>query len=158
VNVEQQNTPKTSANSAEVLPFNPIPFKQRGRRKTIISPKAESVEMHVKKPGTNSVLISAIAKAFYWAHLINNGVVKSGSEIAQKEGVEVSSVNELLRLTLLDPSIIESILTGTQPAALNTRHPLPIDWSSQRALISGLTHGVHNGVPSLPSGTCVSYS
>jgi hypothetical protein len=99
--------------------------------------------MYMKKPETNSVLINAIAKAFYWAHLINNGVVKSGSEIAQKEGLEVSSVNELLRLTLLDPVIIESILTGTQPAALNiqwfTRHSLPIDWSSQRALISGLT-------------------
>jgi hypothetical protein len=143
VNVDQQHTPKTSANGAEVLPFNPISFKQRGKRKTIISANAESVEMHVKKPGTNSVLINAIAKAFYWAHLINNGVVKSGSEIAKTEGVEVSSVNELIRLTLLDPSIVESILTGTQPAALNiqwfTRHPLPIDWSSQRELIRGLT-------------------
>jgi hypothetical protein len=143
VKVEQQHRPKSSANRAEVLPFNPIPFKQRGRRKTIISPNAESVEMYVKKPETNSVLINAIAKAFYWAHLINNGVVKSGSEIAKKEGVEVSSVNELLRLTLLDSSIIESILKGTQPKALNiqwfTRHTLPIDWSRQRALISGLT-------------------
>lgn len=143
MNIEQQHAPKTSANGAEVLPFNPIPFKQRGRRKTIISPNAESVEMHVKKPGTNSVLINAIAKAFYWAHLINTGVVKSGSEISAKENVEVSSVNELLRLTLLDPTIIESILTGTQPPALSiqwfTRHPLPVDWSSQRALINGLT-------------------
>ncbi|WP_310615113.1 hypothetical protein [Limnohabitans sp.] len=143
MNVEQKDAPKTSAKAAEVLPFNPILFKQRGRRKTIISPNAESVETHLIKPGTNSVLINAIAKAFYWAHLINNGVVKSGSEIAKKEGVEVSSVNELIRLTLLDPSIVESILTGTQPAALNiqwfTRHPLPIDWSNQRALISGVT-------------------
>jgi hypothetical protein len=143
VKVEQKYAPKTSANGAEVLPFNPIPFKQRGRRKMIISPNAELVEIHMKKPGTNQVLINAIAKAFYWAHLINNGVVKSGSEIAKKEGIEVSSVNELLRLTLLDPSIIESILTGTQPAAFNiqwfTRHPLPIEWSSQQALIKGLT-------------------
>jgi hypothetical protein len=143
MNVEQQHRPKTSANRAQVLPFNPIPFKQRGkRRKTIISPNAESVEMHVKKPGTNSVLINAIAKAFYWAYLIDTGVVKSGFEIAGKEGVEVSSVNELLRLTLLDPTIIERILTGTHPPALNiqwfTRHPLPVDWSNQRALINGL--------------------
>jgi hypothetical protein len=144
VNVEQQHAPKTFANRAEVLPFNPIPFKQRGRRKTIISANAESVEMHVKKPGTNSVLINAIAKAFYWAHLINNGVVKSGSEIAKKEGLEVSSVNEQLRLTLLDPIIIENILTGTQPPDLNiqwfTRHPLPVDWNNQRALINGLAN------------------
>lgn len=132
-------TPERSY-GAEVSSFNPISFKQRGRRKTIISVKAESIERHVKKPGTNSVLINGIAKAFYWAHLIETGVVKSGSEIAAKESVEVSTVNELIRLTLLDPIIIESILTGTQPQALNIqwfrRHALPVDWSSQRALIS----------------------
>lgn len=69
---------------------------------------------------------------FYWnMHLIDTGVVKSGSEIAAKESLEVSSVNELIRLTLFNPKIIESILAGTQPPALNiqwfTRHPLPVD-------------------------------
>jgi hypothetical protein len=142
MNVRQQPTPERSYGK-EVPSFNPIPFKQRGGRKKVISTNAESVEMYVKKPGTNSVLIHAIAKAFYWAHLINTGVVKSGSGIAEKEGVEVSSVNELLRITLLDPTIIENILTGTQPSALSiqwfTRHPLPVDWNSQRILIDGLT-------------------
>lgn len=139
---KQSPTPEKTY-GAEVPSFNPIPFKQRGRRKTIISKNAALIEIHAKKPGTNSVLINAIAKAFYWAHLIDTGVVKSGSEIAAKENVEVSSVNELLRLTLLDPTIIESILTGTQPLNLNiqwfTRNPLPVDWSSQRALINDLS-------------------
>ena len=139
MNVEQQHAPKTSANGAEVLPFNPISFKQRGKRKMVISTNAESVEMHVKKPGTNSVLINALAKAFYWSRLIEAGIIKSGSEIARKEGVEPSSVNELLRLTLLEPKIIESILNGTQPPDLSiqwfTRNPLPAEWHKQQISI-----------------------
>jgi hypothetical protein len=142
VNVEQKHAPKTSANGAEVLPFNPIPFKQRGRRKTIIFPNAESIEIHVKKQVTNSVLLNAIAKAFYWKYLIDTRQAKSGSDIARKEGLEISCVNETLRLTLLDPKIIELILANNQPSALNlqwfTRTPLPEHWISQRKLIDGL--------------------
>jgi hypothetical protein len=133
--------PKTSTHEEEVLPFILIPFTQRGGRKEIISVDDASIETHIKKPGTNGVLINAVAKAFYWSHLIDIGVVKSGSEIARKEGVEPSTVNELLRLTLLEPKIIESILNGTQPPDLNiqwfTRNPLPVEWRKQQTLIYG---------------------
>jgi hypothetical protein len=84
--------------------------------------------------------INAVAKAFYWSRLIETGIVKNGSEIARKEGVEASTVNELLRLTLLDPKIIESILNGTQPPDLNiqwfTRNPLPVEWPKQTLIHS----------------------
>ena len=119
-----------------------IPFTQRGGRKEIISVGDTSIETDIKKPGTNGVLINAVAKAFYWSRLIETGIVKSGSEIAKKEGVEASTVNELLRLTLLEPKIIESILNGTQPPDLNiqwfTRNPLPVEWFKQQTLIHSL--------------------
>ena len=41
----------------------------------------------------------------------------SGSEIAKREGLHHSTVNELLRLTLLEPAIIQAILAGQQPGA-----------------------------------------
>jgi len=44
--------------------------------------------------------------------LLDDGVVGSGSEIAQREGLHHSTVSELLRLTLLEPAIIQSILAG----------------------------------------------
>ena len=53
------------------------------------------------------------------------------SEIAQREGLHHSTVNELLRLTLLEPAIIQSILAGQQPKCMSLlwfqRNPLPTD-------------------------------
>jgi hypothetical protein len=62
-------------------------------------------------------LLVALTRAFYWQQLLDDGVVGSGSEIAQREGLHHSTVNELLRLTLLEPAIIQSILAGQQPGA-----------------------------------------
>ena len=58
-------------------------------------------------------------------------------EIAQREGLHHSTVNELLRLMLLEPAIIQSILAGRQPRLVRLlwfqRNPLPTDWVAQRA-------------------------
>jgi hypothetical protein len=58
-----------------------------------------------------------MTRAFYWSHLLDDGVVSSGSEIARREGMHHSTVNELLRLTLLEPAVIQAILAGEQRAA-----------------------------------------
>lgn len=54
----------------------------------------------------------ARTRAFYRQELFDDGAVASGSEIARREGLHDSTVNELLRLTLLEPAIIQSILAG----------------------------------------------
>jgi len=49
-------------------------------------------------------------------------------------------VNELLRLTLLEPAIIQSILAGQQPKCMSLlwfqRNPLPTDWVAQREAVA----------------------
>lgn len=81
----------------------------------------------------------ALSRAFYWQRLLDQGVVASGSEIAKREGLHPSTVNELLRLTLLDPMIIQTLLAGQQPRCMSLlwfqRHPLPLDWQAQRAIV-----------------------
>lgn len=66
-------------------------------------------------------------------------MVGSGSEIAECEGLHHSTVNELLRLTLMEPAIIQSILAGKQPRCMSLlwfqRNPLPIDWVAQREVV-----------------------
>ena len=63
------------------------------------------------------------------------------NEIAQREGLHHSTVNELLRLTLLEPAIIQSILAGQQPRCMSLlwfqRNPLPTDWVAQREVVAG---------------------
>lgn len=121
-----------------VQSFTPIPFHQRGKRKVLIPADDETIEQYVNKPAVNRPLVNAIARAFYWAKLIELGEVNNGSEIAQKENLEASTVNERLRLSLLSPVIVESILNGTQSQGLTmqwlTRNSLSADWSVQEKL------------------------
>jgi hypothetical protein len=51
--------------------------------------------------------------------LLADGVVGSGSEIAQREGLHHSTVNELLRLALLEPAIVQTVLAGQQPRCMS---------------------------------------
>ena len=85
-------------------------------------------------------VLVALTRAFYWQQLLDDGVVASGSEIARREGLHPSTVNELLRLMLLEPAIIQSILAGKQPRRMSLlwfqRNPLPIDWMGQGELVA----------------------
>lgn len=61
-------------------------------------------------------------------------------DIARAEGLHHSTVNELLRLTLLAPDIIELLLAGRQPRRMTLmwfqRQPLPVDWQAQRQVVA----------------------
>ena len=86
-------------------------------------------------------LLVALTRAFYWQQLLDDGVVDTGSEIAKREGLHHSTVNELLRLTLLEPAIVQAIYAGQQPRCMSLlwfqRNPLPTDWVAQRAVVAG---------------------
>lgn len=123
---------------SEVQSFKPLHFFQRGGRKIVIPVDDVTAQAQLNRSATHLPLVYAIARAFYWAKLIDLGVVSSGSEIAEKEGLDPSTVNERLRLSLLSPAIIESILNGTQPQELTmqwlTRNTFPSDWEKQKSL------------------------
>lgn len=87
----------------------------------------------------DKTFLVGLSRAFYWKSLLDTGAMNSGSEIAKKEGLHHSVVNELLRLTLLSPDIIEELMSGTQPRRMTLmwfqRNRLPVDWQAQRAII-----------------------
>ncbi len=90
--------------------FIPLQIKKRGGSKMVVRPDGQ-----VAAPGRSNTqhdqpLLVALTRAFYWQQLLDDGVVGSGSEIARREGLHHSTVNELLRLTLLEPAIIQSLL------------------------------------------------
>ena len=65
--------------------------------------------------------------------------MQSGSAISRAEKLHPSVINELLRLTLLAPDIIEQFMAGKQPRRLTLiwfqRNPLPVDWDAQRQIV-----------------------
>ncbi len=110
----------------------PVRIKRHGGRKVVIpapeTPQAEAPEHH-------QPILNALARAYHWQRLIDEGRMTSGVEIAREEGLNQSSVNELLRLTLLSPQIVLALLAGRQPKTLTLRwlknHELPSDWDAQ---------------------------
>ena len=64
-------------------------------------------------------------------------LVLFGAEIAQAEGVDVTQVRRLLRLTLLAPEVLER-LTESPTAVLEhvMRQPWPNGWSDQMRVLA----------------------
>lgn len=110
--------------------FVPLTFKRCGVRRLAIT----------TAPQLNPTLLEALGRAFYWQHLLDQGKVSSGADIARRENLDQSVVNVLLRLTLLAPDLIEQLMAGRQPRALTLiklqRNPIPTDWQAQRALFT----------------------
>ncbi len=120
--------------------FIPLKIRKRGASKVVVRPDGQVEAAGEVTTQHDQPLLVALTRAFYWQHLLDDGVVASGSEIAQREGLHHSTVNELLRLTLLEPAIIQAILAGKQPRCMSLlwfqRNPLPTDWAAQRAVVA----------------------
>ena len=116
----------------------PYKLKRRPGIKTVVM-APETAEGHVNgecmDKSSQIALFQGLARAHYWQRLLDSGEVSSGSEIAKREELDPSTVNELLRLTLLDPSLVMDVLEGRQPQEISmmwfTRNALPDLWHEQ---------------------------
>jgi hypothetical protein len=85
-------------------------------------------------PQVDSALVKALARAFRWQRLLDEGVHATLAELAAAERVSPSHVSRVLRLTLLAPEIVEAVLDGRQPEGLRLENLLggfPVEWSAQ---------------------------
>jgi hypothetical protein len=117
-----------------------LKIRKRGASKVVVRPDGQVEAAGRVATQHDQPLLVALTRAFYWQRLLDDDVVSSGSEIAQREGLHHSTVNELLRLTLLEPAIIQAILAGKQPRCMSPlwfqRNPLPTDWAAQRQILA----------------------
>lgn len=127
-----------SGGTFRITTRKPFKLKRRPGIKTVVM-APETVEGHlngecIDKSG-QIALFQGLARAHYWQRLLDEGEVRSGSEIAQLEGLDPSTVNELLRLTLLDPALVMDIVEDRQPQEVSmmwfTRNALPDLWHEQ---------------------------
>ena len=111
----------------------PLVFRKRGGRKTVVTPDGEMWE--TQSPLVDGALIKALARAFRWRRLLDDGVYATFEGLARAEGVSQSHVSRMLRLTLLSPDLIERMLTGQQPEGMRLEGLLagfPEEWRCQR--------------------------
>jgi len=115
----------------------PIAFRRYGGAKRIVAPDGSALQPAPSVP--DGTLLKALARAFRWRKLLENGIYATVAELAAAEKINPSYVSRILRLTLLAPDIVEAVLNGAQPPAFSlTRvmRPFPIEWAAQRHLFA----------------------
>ena len=110
-----------------------IPFRvaKRGGRKEVQLP-----------PGANNhspdyTLIKAVARAYRWRKILEDGDMGTIAELAEREKVSSSYLTRVMRLTLLAPDIIEAILDGNPPSIglSELLDPMTPVWAEQRLTV-----------------------
>jgi hypothetical protein len=65
--------------------------------------------------------------------MLDEGVYSSLAELADSERINRSYVSRVLRVTLLEPEIVECILDGrSAPGSLQLLKPFPVEWESRK--------------------------
>ena len=109
-----------------------VPFRivRRGGRKEMVLPADVPTQ---RRP--DDALVKALARAFRWKRMVESGDFTTIAELAEREGIAVSYVTRLLRLTQLGPDIIDAILDGRQGGEVTLARlmePFPVSWIEQQ--------------------------
>ena len=117
----------------------PLTIRRRGGRKQIIGPDgtlrpAGAEAVGVTTTRGDPALVKALARAFRWRRMLEDGRHASIRELAKAEDVDRNYVGRVLSLTLLAPDLVEAILDGRAPGDLNLANLMagcPARWDQQ---------------------------
>jgi hypothetical protein len=115
----------------------PLTIRRRPGRKTVVSPIAAGLATVTTR--ADATLVKALARAFRYQRLLNEGRYGSISEMAAAEKIERGYLGSLLRLTLLAPDLVEAVLDGRMPCGLDLPQllePIPMEWAVQREALA----------------------
>jgi hypothetical protein len=118
----------------------PIAIRTRGGRKLVLAPDGTNITAALVTRHIDNTMVKAIARAFRWREMLEDGTHATIAEIAAAEKINESYVGRVLRLSLLAPDIIETILDGRQPPTLQLDQlfkPIPVAWELQRGSLLG---------------------
>jgi hypothetical protein len=113
----------------------PLKIRRRPGRKTMVSLGAGQDGRSIATKA-DPALVKALARAFRYQKLLDEGHYASISEMAAAEKIERGYLGTLLRLTLLSPAMVEAILNGRQPEWVTLPALLegvPVGWGEQKA-------------------------
>ncbi|CAM5220276.1 hypothetical protein CDEF62S_00611 [Castellaniella defragrans] len=155
---KQMGKPRTRrlpapAGGVRMETFIPWTLVKRGAKKEVITPldapqafQAQATrEQGEAEADRDTPLLRALGLAHHWQRLLDDGKVASVAEIAQAEEIDVTQVRRLLRLNLLSPQVLESLMQSSNARldeVIRTRWSA--DWAQQAkaaAQSTGLMRG-----------------
>ena len=87
---------------------------RRGGRKEIILPSDGEAGPEPRRP-----LVLALARAYRWQRMIENGEVSGIETIAAQQGVDRAYISRILRLGCLSPTLVDTALQGRDPRKMS---------------------------------------
>lgn len=108
----------TPAGGVRLETFVPWTLVRRGLKKRIITPldapqeflSEANQERAAQVEAQDSALMRALGLAHHWQRLLDEERVASVADIAKAEGMDVTQVRRVMRLTLLAPQVIERLV------------------------------------------------
>src|ERR1044071_9102477 len=102
--------PKIKSDERTITVRIPIKIRRRGGKKLVLAPDGKVAPSFSRR--VDNSMVKALARAFRWQELLENGTYATIAEIAEAENIHETYVGRVLRLTLLAPQTIEAILGG----------------------------------------------
>ncbi|HQR02867.1 MAG: hypothetical protein JSR19_10830 [Proteobacteria bacterium] len=125
--------------------FVPWALVKRGFKKQVITPldapqeflSEASREREARAAVQDSALMRSLGLAHHWQRLLDEKRAASVAEIAEAEGMDVTQVRRVMRLTLLAPDVVEW-LAGSPDAMLEKvmRRPWLNGWGEQMRVLA----------------------
>ena len=130
----------TPAGGVRLETFVPWTLVRRGLKKRVITPLdapqeflAEAkLERAAQAAAQDSALMRTLGLAHHWQRLLDEERAASVAEIATDEGMDVTQVRRVMRLTLLAPEVIERLVDAPDILLEQVmRRPWPSVWNEQ---------------------------
>ena len=117
----------------------PLTIQKRGGRTIVMAPDGSVIPAATRQATTpsNSALVKALARAFRWKRLLDEGRYASVSDIARVQKIDRTYVGDILRLTLLAPELVETILDRRQAPEVTLpglMKGFPVEWDRQHSI------------------------
>jgi hypothetical protein len=132
----------------------PMKIRRRPGRKTVVTPVVDGLPTHTTTRA-DPALLKALARAFRYQRMLDDGRYASISEMAAAEKLDRGYLGRLLQLTLFAPDIVEAIVEGRQAAGstfAGLAGAVPAVWDEQRtASGAGGSHGSSRRAAKPPS-------
>ena len=135
----------TPAGGVRLETFVPWTLVKRGLRKQIITPldapqeflSEATRERQIRQAEQDTALMRALGLAHHWQRLLDEERAASVADIAKAEGMDVTQVRRVMRLTLLAPEVIER-LVGAPDIVLEQvmRRSWPSGWGDQMRVLA----------------------